>query len=143
MTMSKGMSHKVEICHLKKGVHRCRLVVLAGSLHAYRSQSWRKSSVRFQKETVAAISSPSRQIISTRFDLISHFLCAKNQLLGVGINESVPESRAEVQAVVQVLGLDEDVGIQEVTHVPTTPRLRPNSLNVESLENPSIRKASV
>ena len=45
-------------------------------------------------------------------------------------------------AVVQVLGLDEDVGIQQIAHA-ATPRLRPSSLKVSSLENPRRRNASL
>ena len=55
--------------------------------------------------------------------------------------EPIPERRAEVEAVVQLLCLDENVGIEEVRH-QTTPRWRASSSNVECFLKPSIWYAS-
>ena len=42
--------------------------------------------------------------------------------------EPVPERRAEVEPVVQVLRLDEDVRVEQIGHQKPIPRLRPSSL---------------
>ena len=57
-------------------------------------------------------------------------------------DQPVPESRTEVEAIVKILGLDEDVRVQEIVGHPITPTSRPRLLNVSVLDTPSIRKAS-
>ena len=66
---------------------------------------------------------------------------AENLVRRVVLDQPVPERRAEVEAVVEVLPLDEDVRVQEVAH-QATPSVRPSSRNVASFLTPSMRKAS-
>ena len=73
---------------------------------------------------------------------VTDFLCAGNPTSFVLFNQPLPERRAEVEAIVQILGLNENVRIKMVCGQSTTPISRPRLLKVEVLEMPSIRNAS-
>ena len=61
----------------------------------------------------------------------------------VRLEQPIPECRDEVEiAVVQVLGLDEDVRVEQIPRQPNTPASRPRLLKVSSFETPTMRKAS-
>ena len=70
-------------------------------------------------------------------------LDAEDALGLVAGHQPVPEGRAEVETVVQVIGGDENICIQKVGHQYPTPRLRLSSLNVAMFLRPSIRNVSV
>jgi hypothetical protein len=42
-------------------------------------------------------------------------------------DKPISERRTEVETIMQVLGLDEDIGVKQIRHKPITPRLRPSS----------------
>jgi hypothetical protein len=98
--------------------------------------------VRLDEETGAAVRGPRGELIAAGLDLIADLLDTEDPACLVVRDEPIPESRTEVEAIVQVLGLDENIGVEQVRHQIVTPRLRPSSRKVWIFEKPSIRKAS-
>ena len=94
------------------------------------------------EEAITLSLSPGGQLIGAGFQLIAHLPNASDPAIAMRLNQPVPERWAEVEAVLQVLGLDEDVGIQQVSHQVGKPSVRPSSLNVPGLLMPSMRNAS-
>ena len=87
--------------------------------------------------------SPLGQLVPNRAHLVSHLLDAEDLFRSVSSDEPIPEGRAEVETIMEVLGGDENVRVEEVGHQYSTPRLRPNSLKVFIFFKPSIRNVSV
>ena len=71
------------------------------------------------------------------------FLDAENPPFAIFHHKPIPERRAEIETVMQVLCADEYVGIKQIGHQKTTPSRCPSSRNVAIFFKPSIRKASV
>ncbi|EXI72984.1 MAG: hypothetical protein AW07_02916 [Candidatus Accumulibacter sp. SK-11] len=69
-----------------------------------------------QKQTMATFAYPIVQLVSARGDFIRHFIDAEHATARAVVDQPVPEGRAEVQPIMQVLGLDEDFGIEQVGH---------------------------
>lgn len=88
-------------------------------------------------------SGPVRELISNGTNFVTNFLHAKQGAISISINHPMPESWAEVESIVQVLGPDEHIRVQQVGHQNATPRLLLSSLNVLIFLNPSSRNASV
>ncbi len=143
ITVSEGVSYQIEVRYLEERVYRSRFVTLPGRPSADRAEGWQDSRVGFYKKPGAAPIGPRRKFIAASLDFIADFFGAQNQTRRVRRDEPLPERRTEIQTVVQVLGLNEHVGVQQVGHGTPTPKLRPSSLKVACFEKPSIRKASL
>ena len=111
--MSQCVCDKVKVGDLQECADRRRLVVLAGGPSAHRCQRWQDRRIGFQKESVAPSGCPSCEFICAGLNFITDRFSAKNQFLRVGLDQPVPERRTEIQTVMQVLGLNEDVGVQQ------------------------------
>jgi len=108
------------------------------SLDTTASSGFRKKS----SPRASAQSGPIRGIVFSLIKLFSNFLNARNFSCVVFLDQPIPKGEAEIEAVVPVLGLDEDVCIEEIIGHFITPTLRPSLLKFSVLETPSIRKAS-
>ena len=96
-----------------------------------------------EEKPAAARSGPCREVVFQRLYFVAHLLDAEHVAGVVLSDQPLPKSRAEVQSVVQVLRLDENVGVQQVSHQNPTPRFSASSRNVAILRKPSSRNASV
>ena len=101
------------------------------------------------KDVVTQLAAVSRaldkagfKIVATGLQFIAHLVDACDAASTVLCDQPVPERRAEIEAVMQVLRLDEDVGVEQVAGHPMTPTSRPILLNVSVFLTPSMRKAS-
>ena len=142
MLSNQRLSNKVIIGDLEEGANGCWVVVLPCSPRTHLRESRQNGRGRLEEEAITALGSPRRQGVCARRDLVAASLDAVDIAASVLGDQPVPESGAEIEAVVEVLGLDEHVCVQQVGHQTATPTLRPSSWKVESLEKPSIRSAS-
>lgn len=115
--------HEVKIRHLQKGVDSRRFVLLASDPSADLSKLSRDGGVRPVEQIVTVILHPLSQFIGSGSDFIGDFVDAANAAVCMAIDQPLPKRRAEVESVVQVLGLNEDVRVQQVGH-GVTPRSR-------------------
>src|SRR5271165_2911573 len=97
--------------------------------------------VGFEEEGVGSLAGPGREVVVDGVELDGDLVDAEDRSRLVGVIDPVPEGGAEVEAVVAVLGLDEDVRVQQVGHQPAPSRLASSS-KVDSFLSPSIWKAS-
>src|SRR5712691_4356068 len=141
MPVRKRMRHQVIVGNLEKCADRGRLVASAGRPRTDRAERWYDCSIRSEEKPRVALLCPSRKIVVTGFDFIPDLLDAEDLPGRVVCDQPVPECRAEIHAVMEVLCLDKDIGIEQVRH-QTSPRLCPSSRKVASFEKPSRRKAS-
>lgn len=74
--------------------------------------------------------------------VVGDFLDARHFSGMVPLNQPFPECRAEIESVMQVLGLNEDIRVEQIMDQLITPTSRPRLSNVLVLDTPSIRKAS-
>jgi hypothetical protein len=125
--MRQRVSHKIVISQLKKRVAGRGFVVLAGDPRADRAKGRQDRSIGLEKEARAALCRPRRQFISASFDLIANFLNAEDLANRVTGDQPIPERRTEIEPIVEVLRLDEHIGVEQIGHHTATPRLRPSS----------------
>jgi hypothetical protein len=74
------------------------------------------SGVRLEEKSRSALGCPVGELIGNRSKLVADLLEAEDPAPFVRGNQPIPKRRAEVEAVVEVLGLHEDVGVQQVRH---------------------------
>jgi hypothetical protein len=67
-----------------------------------------------QKQIIATFAHPIVQLVGAGGDFIRYFVDAEHATALAVLDQPVPQGGAEVQPIVQVLGLDEDVGIEQV-----------------------------
>lgn len=135
------MGNQVEVGGLQKGVDSRRRVVLPSGPCADLGELRRQCRRRAAEERLAVVSGPVRQFVLTGFDFIGDLVDAEHRARIAPVQQPVPKRRAEIKAVVQVLGGYEDVSIQQIAHC-VTPSSRAASKNVAVLRMPSMRKAS-
>ena len=119
MPACQRMRHQVEIGHLQKGVDGRWLVLLASHPGAHLAELGGHSGIRFAEQAIAVVVHPLGQLVRAGGDLIGHLVDAEHPPVGVAVDQPLPERRAEIQTVVQVLCLDEDVGVQQIAHAIT------------------------
>jgi len=125
--VGERMGYEVIVRDLEESVHGRRLVVLAGGPGADLAERGQHRGVRIDEETGAAVRGPRGELIAAGLDLVADLLDTEDPARRVVRDEPIPERRTEVEAIVQVLGLDEDVGVKQIRHQTITPRLRPSS----------------
>ena len=76
-------------------------------------------------------------------DLVADPCDAQDHSRGVVSDDPIPERWTEIESVVQVLGADQHVDVEQIRHQTSTPSRRPSSRNVAIFLKPSIRNASV
>ena len=67
---------------------------------------------------------------------------AEKAALLVRAQDPIPEARAHVEAIVEILGPHEDIGVEEEGAQSTTPIFLDSSWNVATFFKPRSRKAS-
>lgn len=127
MPVGKRMRDQIKVGLLQEGVDRGWLVALRGCPGTDRSKSSYNPFIRPEKKAGSARGGPGGQFILTCGKFIAHFFDAEHRSGSVPLDKPFPKGRAEIEAVVQVLGLDKDITIEQVTHQTPTPKLRPNS----------------
>jgi len=137
-----GVRYKPVISILQKGVDRCGLVSMAARPIAHGTKRWQHRVIGSQKEFVSSCCGPLRQLVVSGLQFVPDLLDARDLARAVLLYQPIPESGAEVEAIVQVLGLDEDVRIDEIISHPITPASRPRLLKVSVFWTPTIRNAS-
>src|ERR1700730_9848644 len=141
VTVGERVGHEVIVCYLEECVDRGGLVPLTCRPGTHRAERWQHGGIWPEKEPRAALAGPGRKLVVARVDLIADLLDAEDALCGMARDKPIPERRAEVHAIVEILRLHEYVGVEEIRH-QATPRLWLSSRKVESFEKPSNRKAS-
>ena len=107
--VGQRMGDKPIVSNLKKCGDSSGLIALsirpiADSVKsAYHGVAWSK------KKTIAAIPGPFRQLISTRMQFVCNLLNTGNPANLVLLNQPVPESRTEIETIMQILGLNKYV----------------------------------
>jgi len=138
-----AMGHKVIVGSLKEGVHRSRLIPTSrgpgGNLPGGREKVY----VRPKEEPASPVGGPFTESILYAFKFIFNSFNTEDYACLVRREEPIPKTRAKIQSIVQVLGLNEHVGVKKVRNQIGTPRLLPSSWKVLSLEKPRSRKASL
>ena len=107
-------------------------------------ERWRKLvwNVPFNSLSILAGRMTPGEVVSASDQLVADLLDAQYGAIVAPCVNPVPEGRAEVEAVVEILRLDEDVRVEQVGH-QVTPRRSASSWKVESFLKPSISNASV
>ena len=127
VSMGERMGHEVIVCDLEEGIYRSRLIVLTGHPGTDRAKGGQHGGIRPDKETGAKACSPRGELVSDSLELVAYFLDTEDLTGRVVYDKPIPEGRTEVETIMQVLGLDEDIGVKQVGHQLSTPRLRPSS----------------
>lgn len=99
--------------------------------------------IRFQEEAILNSGSPIREIILSCCKLIPHLFNAENFPTAVFLKDPFPESGAEIESVMQVLGTDENICIKKIWHQVRIPRVSPSSWKVDIFLIPSRRDISL
>lgn len=73
--------------------------------------------IRLQKEVISAICGPICELIGDSLNLVAYFFDAEYSSCRIALNQPVPECRAKIQSVVEVLCLNEHVGVEQVSHL--------------------------
>jgi len=140
--MRERMGNQPIICHLKKRRDRRRFIGLARSPGAHAAESGHNRIIRGKKEGTSTRGRPIGKIVSPRPQFVAHLVDTGDPTRAVLGNKPLPECRTEIEAVVQVLRLDEDVCVEQEAGQSMAPTSRPILLNVSVFETPSMRKAS-
>ncbi len=138
MTTGKRRGDQPVIGDLQKGTDRCRLIALLRYPRAYPCSRGQGGRVRHHEEPRVQLRSPRRKLVLPSLELVADMLDAQDLRGGMLTNDPVPEGPTKIKAVMQILGLDEDAGIDQVGHQVGNPNVRPSSLKVVVLEIPSI-----
>ena len=119
MDIGERLSNQVEVRNLEEGVDCRWFVRLSSHPIADIPQGDKDLGIRWEKELVAAFIRPFGEFIVPGFELVLDFFDAEHSAPHVGLDEPVPEAGTEVETVVQVLGTDEDIGVEEIGHLPS------------------------
>jgi hypothetical protein len=114
--VSMGVSNQVIVSNLEELVHCSRLVVAAAGPSADRSEARNHVVVGRKKKLGASGLGPFGELVVSADQLITNLLDAEDQPRLVVHIQPIPKSWTKVEAIVQVLRLDEDVGIEQVWH---------------------------
>lgn len=141
--VSMSVSHEVVVGCLKELVDDGLGEGLRLSPLRHFSQAVEHRHIGGEEEATSpdAIPRPIRQLVAVTKEFLGNLLDAEDLAVRIGVHQPVPEGRYDIQAVVLVLGLDEHVGVEQVTH-PVTPSFSVNSWKVDSFLKPSIWNAS-
>lgn len=139
---SQRVSNQPIVCNLEKRTDGRWIIAATARPPANVVESWDNCTLWSQEKPFAPFSRPSCKLITACVKFVTDFLDTGNSTCFVLFNQPLPERRTEIEAVVQILGLYENVRIEQVGCQSTTPTSRPNLLKVEVLEIPSMRKAS-
>lgn len=112
VSQGKRVGYEVVVGDLKKRVYSRRFVFLACGPSADFAEGWEYGGVRFDEKTISTAGGPVGEFIVAGINLITDFFGAENQAASIVRNEPTPERRTEIEAVMEILGLNEDVGIQ-------------------------------
>src|SRR5437660_1885648 len=123
VSMREGVSNQVVVRHLKKSIDRRRLVMLPRRPGANGSQRRKQICIRLQKEVSASLVGPISKLIAASQNLIRNSLYAEYILVGILCDKPLPKRGTKIEPIVEVLGLDEDVGVEQVRHYAITPKL--------------------
>lgn len=85
---------------------------------------------------------PVGKIVAASLQLVADLVDTGDAASCVLRDEPIPEGRAEIEPVVQVLRLNEDICIEQEAGQSGIPTSRPILLNVSVFDTPSMRKAS-
>ena len=144
MPAGKSLRHEVVVGDLQERVHSRWLVGLAVGPGTYRGPTpGRPKRPAAGRSCCPAPSAHSDNSSPTASTSSPTFSTLKTRSDSWPDHQPIPEGRAEVETVVQVVGGNEDICVQKVGHQYPTPRLRPSSLNVDIFLRPSIRNVSV
>ncbi len=138
--MGVSVSYQVAVRHLKKRSDCSRFVVRCVGPLAHDSEAWNDLGIGLEEQR-RPISCPVGEFIGSTKQLVRYAFDAVHRASARLVVDSVPERWTEIEAVVEICGLNEDVGVEQIRH-HVTPRRSLNSLKVDSFLNPSIRKAS-
>ena len=116
MTICQGVGDQVVVGHLQKGIDGCRFILLLRGPGAHGGELRRDRRTGLHEQAVAVVTYPVRQLIAACGDFIGNLVVAEHATCGMVVEQPLPKGRAEIQPVVQVLGLDEHVGIKQVGH---------------------------
>ncbi len=119
MAVCQGVGHQIEVGHLQEGVDGRRLVVLTRRPGAHLAELRCNMRIGLTEQTIGSFPHPVGQFIGAGGDFVGYLVDAEHTTRGIIVDQPVPESGAEVQTVVQVLRLDENIGIEQVGHSMT------------------------
>ena len=111
MSMSKRVSYEVVVSHLKKRIHGSRFVSLSSNPSADCAECWQHRGVGFNKESCSTVHNPAGKFIGPGSDFITDLFDAEDPSGCIGRNQPIPECGTEIEAIVEILGLNEDIRI--------------------------------
>ena len=123
---SLRLGHKVVVGYLEERAYRRGCVTLAVCPNTHVGEGRKSRGVWAKEETAATLGRPIGQLVGDGEHLVANFLNAEEGRGLVGSDQPVPECRTEIETVVKVFGRNEDVGIEEIGHQPSTPRVCPS-----------------
>jgi hypothetical protein len=111
-----GVGDEVVVGVLQEGGDCGRFVPGAVGPGAGGLQARHHGGVGFVEEGVGSLAGPGGEVVVDGVELDGDLVDAEDGFRLVGMIDPVPERGAEVEAVVAVLGFDEDVGVEQVGH---------------------------
>ena len=110
----KRVSHQVVIGSLEERVDGGWFIFITGHPCADRREIRGHLLCRLEKEAVTTMSGPLGKGVVSGSQFAADTLNAEHAPLFVRHHKPVPEGRTKHESVVQILGLDEDVGVEEI-----------------------------
>ena len=119
MLSSVALCNEIVVCHLEKGACRPLLVVLPCNPNTGLLQSREDGGIWRDKEAITSGAGPFVQLVVTCQQFVAGSFNAEHLTCLVLPYQPVPESWTEIKPIMQILGLDEYIGIQNVCRLST------------------------
>lgn len=116
VAMNQRMGDKVVVCHLQECVYSGRIVSLPSHPSAYRPKRRKKRGVWLKEKVWPTLVRPIGKLVTARGQFVPNLLNAEDFVGRILLDQPLSEARAEVQAIVQVLRLNENIRIKEIRH---------------------------
>src|SRR3546814_1498695 len=133
--MRLGVGNEPVIGNLQEGGDRGRFVILARRPGRHLAERRNDGIVGCEEEVTPTCLGPVGEIIAGAHQFIADFLYAAHDPAAILVGKPVPEGGAEIEPIVKILGLDKDIGIEQVAGQISTPTSCPILLNVSVLRS--------
>lgn len=119
MSARQRMGDKVEVGGLEESMNGRRFVLLSSHPAAHFAEFGGYRSIGLAEQMAAVVASPLCQLVCAGVDLVGYLVDAEYTPLRIAVEQPLLECRAEIQTIMQVFCLNEDIGIQQITHAIT------------------------
>lgn len=113
---SVGMCHEVRVTPAHERVQRSLLIVLGHRPRAHKPETGKNRRGRFEEERPVALPGPCLRVVAESDEFVPNCVDAEQKLSGIRGVEPIPEGRTKIEAIVEILCLNEHVGVKKVRH---------------------------